>query len=203
MIVLAGLAPDIDAARALADARLADGSAAERFGRMVAALGGPADFVERPADYLPQARRRPTGFPGQAGFVAGMNAKAVGLALVALGGGRKRPDEPIDLTVGLTDFCQIGDRVGPDTPLCVIHAAERGGMGGGGRTGPRRDPRFGDATRRSRPDRHRTDCPATAMSAMAICGHGRTGWTPPVRLPCWSLPRARPVGGSLNEGYIN
>ena len=122
MIVLAGIAPEIGTARALAEARLADGGAAARFGRMVAALGGPADFVERAADYLPKAAVIRPVFPDKPGFVAGMNAKAVGLALIALGGGRKRPGDPIDLTVGFTDFCQIGDRVGPDTPLCVIHA---------------------------------------------------------------------------------
>ena len=122
MVCLAGLAPEMDAARALAEARLADGSAAERFGRMVAALGGPADFVERAADYLPKAAVIRPVFPDKSGFVSGMNAKAVGLALIALGGGRKRPGDPIDLTVGFTDFCQVGDRVGPDRPLCVIHA---------------------------------------------------------------------------------
>ena len=44
--------------------------------------------------------------------------------MIALGGGRKRPDDPIDLTVGFTEFCQVGDRVGPEAPLCVIHARD-------------------------------------------------------------------------------
>src|SRR5262249_57716995 len=101
---------------------LEDGSAGERFGRMVKALGGPANFVERPMDAMPVAAFVRPVLPERSGTVAAMDAKAVGLALVALGGGRKRPQDPIDLSVGFTDFAQLGDSVGSDRPLCVIHA---------------------------------------------------------------------------------
>lgn len=122
MVRIAGLAPDMAAARAMAEARLADGSAAERFGRMIAALGGPADFVARAESHLPRAPVVAPCYPDATGYVSGMVAKDVGLALIALGGGRKKPGDPIDLTVGFTGFCQIGDRVGADRPLCTIHA---------------------------------------------------------------------------------
>ena len=124
MVVLAGLAPDLAAAQVLARARLEDGSAAERFGRMVAALGGPANFIERPMDSMPAAAVVRPVLPEKSGTVAAMDAKAVGLSLVALGGGRTRPQDPIDFSVGLTDFVQIGDSVGSDRPLCVIHARD-------------------------------------------------------------------------------
>ena len=122
MVRIAGVAPDMTAARALAAARLADGSAAERFGRMIAALGGPADFMQRPEHYLPEAAVVAPCYSAAEGYVTAMNAKGVGLALIALGGGRKKPDDPIDLTVGFTEFCQVGDAVGPEKPVCVIHA---------------------------------------------------------------------------------
>ncbi|MBN9021445.1 MAG: thymidine phosphorylase, partial [Rhizobiales bacterium] len=122
MLRLAGVAADMDAARALAEARLADGSAAERFGRMIAIMGGPGDFMERPEHYLPKAAVVAPCHPETPGYVASMVAKDVGLALIALGGGRKKPDDPIDLTVGFTGFCQVGDYVDGDKPLCVIHA---------------------------------------------------------------------------------
>ncbi len=122
MIRLAGVAPDMAAAKSLAEARLADGSAAERFARMIAIMGGPADFMERPAHYLPRAAVIAPCYAAAEGYVAAMVAKDVGLALIALGGGRKKPDDPIDLTVGFTDFCQIGDWVGAGRPLCTIHA---------------------------------------------------------------------------------
>jgi thymidine phosphorylase len=126
MVVLAGRAPDRAAAVTLARTRLADGSAAERFGRMVKALGGPGNFIERPMDAMPAAAVVRPVLPEKSGTVAAMNAKAVGLCLVALGGGRKRPQDPIDLSVGFTDFAQIGDSVGSDRPLCVVHARDEG-----------------------------------------------------------------------------
>jgi thymidine phosphorylase len=122
MVRIAGVAPDMEAARKLAEARLADGSAAARFARMIAALGGPPDFMEHASQYLPKAAVIAPLFPDGEGYVAAMDAKQVGLALIALGGGRTRPDDPIDVTVGFTGFCRIGDRVGPRQALCTIHA---------------------------------------------------------------------------------
>src|SRR6185503_12824808 len=54
-LVQARLQPDEEAARAAAQATLDDGSAAERFAAMVAALGGPADLIESPGSHLPHA----------------------------------------------------------------------------------------------------------------------------------------------------
>ncbi len=122
MLRLGGVAPDMAAARKLAEEKLDDGSAAERFGRMIAIMGGPADFMERPGHYLPKATVVAPCYPEAPGYVSAMVAKDVGLALIALGGGRKKPDDPIDLTVGFTGFCQVGDYVDADKPLCVIHA---------------------------------------------------------------------------------
>jgi thymidine phosphorylase len=127
MIVLAGVRADLESARELARSRLEDGSAAGRFGGMVAALGGPADFVANPAKYLPAAPVIRPIYARQDGFVSGMDAKSIGLSLVELGGGRKRPDEVIDLSVGVTDFVQVGDQVGSRRPLCVIHARDEAG----------------------------------------------------------------------------
>jgi thymidine phosphorylase len=124
MVVLAGISPDADAARALAAQRLADGSGADRFGRMVEALGGPRDFVERFDSYLPKARVVRPVLAGRDGYVEGMDAREIGSTLVQLGGGRKRPDDEIDLSVGLTALPQVGERVERDTPVCVVHARD-------------------------------------------------------------------------------
>jgi thymidine phosphorylase len=122
MIRIAGIAADMEAARKLAEAKLADGGAAKHFQKMIAALGGPPDFMEDAARYLPKAAFIAPVYPEGEGHVSAMNAKEIGLALIGLGGGRKRPHDPIDLTVGFTDFCQIGDPVGPRKALCTIHA---------------------------------------------------------------------------------
>jgi thymidine phosphorylase len=122
MALLAGVVPDLDAGRALARARLEDGTGLDRFGRMIAALGGPADFTDDPGRYLPGATVSRPVLPERGGYVAGMDAKAIGLTLVALGGGRTRPDEAIDFGVGIVEVAGVGAEVGPDRPLCVVKA---------------------------------------------------------------------------------
>jgi len=102
---------------------LVDGSAAERFGRMVAELGGPGDFVERWRDRLPAARVLRPVAAGERGYVAAIDGTALGLAVVALGGGRRRQDDRIDPTAGLSEVVPIGEAVSPETPLAVINAA--------------------------------------------------------------------------------
>lgn len=124
MLVLGGLAPDAEAGRAKAEQSLENGKAAEVFARMVAALGGPADFMERSADYLPAAPVVVSCLPENAGVVSDMNARDVGVAVVGLGGGRRRASDNINYAVGLSDVCSLGDEVGPDQPLAMIHAAD-------------------------------------------------------------------------------
>ena len=52
-----------------------------------------------------------------------MNAREVGVAVVGLGGGRRRASDGIDYAVGLSDVCHAGDPVDGDKPLAMIHAA--------------------------------------------------------------------------------
>jgi thymidine phosphorylase len=121
LLVLGGLAPDQAAAARAVDRALASGDAAERFGRMVAALGGPRDLVEHPDRYLARAPCRLPVLPDRAGVITRMDARAVGLVVARLGGGRQRADEGIDLAVGLTDVRGIGDAVDHARPIAVIH----------------------------------------------------------------------------------
>lgn len=122
-LALAGLAADAGAGAAMVEGALRSGRAAEALGRMIAAQGGPADFVERWPDRLPAA---PHVLPAPApfeGFVADIDARALGMAVVDLGGGRRRGGDRVDPSVGLSDLALIGDHVAPDLPLCMVHAA--------------------------------------------------------------------------------
>ena len=119
-----GLAADEADARRQLQAALDDGRATEHFARMVAALGGPADFVERANGYLAAAPvTKPVPAPA-AGTVAAMDARAVGLAVVMLGGGRQRPSDGVDHRVGLTDVVALGTTVDKGDPLAIVHAAD-------------------------------------------------------------------------------
>lgn len=122
MLVSGGLATDVDEAKARAQAALDDGTAAECFNRMVAELGGPPDFLGNPDRHLGKAPVLSPCLAGQEGYVAGYDTRAIGLSVVALGGGRTRPGDPVDHAVGLTGLLPIGTKVGKDTPLALIHA---------------------------------------------------------------------------------
>ncbi len=123
MLILTGVEKDHSAARGKVEAAITSGEAAEVFSRMVAELGGPADFLERYTEYLPKAEIYKPVQPGEAGYLASTDAHAIGNALIEIGGGRQQLGDELDLAVGITDFPQIGEMVGPDRPLGVVHAA--------------------------------------------------------------------------------
>ena len=123
MLALGKLATDAMEGRVKAEAALADGRAAETFGRMVSALGGPGDFLEHSTRYLGHAPVVKPCTAERSGHVAGMNARQVGIAVVALGGGRRHADDAIDPSVGLTGFVDVGQPIRRGEPLCLVHAA--------------------------------------------------------------------------------
>jgi thymidine phosphorylase len=123
MLALGDLAPCVAAGRARAEAALDDGRAAEKFARMVAALGGPDDFLEHPQRYLAQAPVIKTCTSPRPGFVVSMNARDIGIAVISLGGGRSHANDAIDPSVGFTGMIDVGTQVRTGTPLCVVHAA--------------------------------------------------------------------------------
>ena len=122
MLVAGGLAKDVNAGLAKAQEVLDSGAAADVFARMVSALGGPADFMERFEDYLPKA---PVVVPApalQSGRALAVDARAIGLAVIALGGGRTRADQKIDHAVGFTNLLPAGAEIAAGEPLVMVHA---------------------------------------------------------------------------------
>ena len=122
-LVLGGIANDLAAALALAREKLADGSAAEKFARMVFALGGPADIFANRQD-LPRAPVVRPVFCPHPGVLAGVDGRAIGLAVIGLGGGRTRADQGIDSRVGFSAFASLGEPVDAAHPICFVHAAD-------------------------------------------------------------------------------
>jgi thymidine phosphorylase len=121
MLVLSGQEADRDVARARCDEAVSSGRAAEAFTNMVRLLGGPADIVD---NYDAHLQRAPIVRAVHArGVVAGVNTRAVGNAIIELGGGRKHVGETLDLSVGFSDIARIGTELDADTPLAVVHAA--------------------------------------------------------------------------------
>ena len=121
LLHLGGLAPSVLAARRLAQRALDSGEAAERFARMVARLGGPPDVLRQAS--LPVAPVRVDVPAPRAGWVAQMDVRAIGLLVVALGGGRSRPGDAVDPRVGLSEVLPLGAPVRFGQSLAVVHAA--------------------------------------------------------------------------------
>jgi thymidine phosphorylase len=125
LLALGGVEPDLAAARTAVERALNGGAAAERFAAMVSELGGPSDLLESPDRHLARAPLVVPAEPAGAGTVARVDVRAVGLAVVTLGGGRAREDAAIDHSVGLTEVAAPGERVGPgERPLALVHAAD-------------------------------------------------------------------------------
>jgi thymidine phosphorylase len=123
-LALGGLAADAAVgARRIADA-LQSGRAAERFDAMVAALGGPSDLVERFAEILPAAPVIRDVAPARPGVVEAIDARAIGLAVIGLGGGRRRVEDAVDPRVGFDRLAGLGAHVDAETPLARVHAAD-------------------------------------------------------------------------------
>ena len=123
ILTIGGLSRDVEDGRAQAEQSLSSGRAAEHFARMVAELGGPADIMQHPARHLPAAPVAFAAAPAQPGIVTAVDARALGIAIMGLGGGRRRAEDYIDYSVGLGEIAAIGERVGHEQPLCIVHAA--------------------------------------------------------------------------------
>jgi thymidine phosphorylase len=123
LLALSSLATDVEAGRAKAEQALGSGKAAEIFARMVAALGGPKDLTQSPGKYLKPAPVIKPCFARRAGMITHIDARAIGVAVVGLGGGRRRVEDKIDPRVGFTEVRGLGETVGPYRPLAMVHAA--------------------------------------------------------------------------------
>ncbi|ACM02855.1 thymidine phosphorylase [Cereibacter sphaeroides] len=122
-LALGGLAADAEDGAHRIEQALESGHAAEFFARMVAAQGGPVDFVERWPDRLPSAPVMREVPSLRTGFVLRIDTAALGQAVVHLGGGRLRETDRVNPSVGLADIAGIGEEVSEDLPLAMIHAA--------------------------------------------------------------------------------
>ena len=107
-------------------AAIADGRAAERFGRMVAAMGGPKDFVENWRTHLPTAPVIRDFAARESGWITAFEGEQMGLAVIEMGGGRRVESDVIDPATGLSDVLELGAQVQAGDPILRIHARSEG-----------------------------------------------------------------------------
>ncbi|MGH8243731.1 MAG: thymidine phosphorylase [Steroidobacteraceae bacterium] len=125
VMVLGKLAKDDKAARSTLARSITSGAAAERFSRMVASLGGPEDFFDRPSAYLAEAPVVVDVPAHETGIVTAIDTRAVGFAVVLLGGGRTSPEQSVDPAVGFDRLVARGAKVRKGEPIARVHAGDR------------------------------------------------------------------------------
>ena len=126
LLVHAGLCKELKEGENRVLEKLSNGEAADRFSRMISGQGGPADFLESPEKYLPPAKEI-FEFPARkSGFLSRVNGRALGQAVIELGGGRKKSDQVLDLSVGMDQFMRIGEKVEVGDTLLRIHSSSVG-----------------------------------------------------------------------------
>jgi thymidine phosphorylase len=122
MLVLGHLATDTVDAREKLQGVLDNGRAAQCFGKMVAGLGGPTDFIENYESYLEKAPIAKPVYAKASGIVSAMDTRAIGMAVVSMGGGRRVASDEIDYAVGFDQFIRLGEVADSEKPLAIIHA---------------------------------------------------------------------------------
>lgn len=121
---MTGVAATVEAGRMLAETALDSGRATERFAVMVHALGGPGNFIDRLDSHLAAAPIIRDVFADSAGTVSEIDTRGVGMAVVALGGGRTMPSDDIDHRVGFDRLAGLGAQLDSHTPIARIHARD-------------------------------------------------------------------------------
>ena len=127
LLFLGGLVASAEDGRTRIRKAREDGSGAENFAKMIAALGGPTDFIEQFDHHLEKAAVIVPVMPKQSGYLVKMDARKIGLSLVSLGGGRTRADQIIDYAVGFENFVDLNDYVSHQQPIALVHARTNSG----------------------------------------------------------------------------
>ena len=123
LLVLAEVESDAqEAARKLSDT-LTSGAAAEKFDKMIAALGGPADFSQSWRQKLPEANVIRDIPAPRTGRISGLDGRTIGMGVVHMGGGRMKGGDRIDPSVGYSDILGLGTEVIKGQPVARLHAA--------------------------------------------------------------------------------
>ncbi|HMK08407.1 MAG TPA: thymidine phosphorylase [Anaerolineales bacterium] len=123
MLILAGAAGDLTAARRRVATSLEDGSALGKFRALVAAQGGDVRVIAEP-QLLPQAAFTLEVPSPATGYLRRCDARTIGEVSVHLGAGRERKGDPIDHSVGIIVQRKVGDRLEAGEPLFTIHARD-------------------------------------------------------------------------------
>ncbi len=121
MLVLGKRAKNLEKARAMAEASIADGSAFYKFRMLVQAQGGDVSYVDDPSKF-PRAKYIEVVEAPRSGSISQVQARSVGEAAVTLGAGRAKKSDPVDHAVGFVIHKKVGDKAEKGEALFTVHA---------------------------------------------------------------------------------
>lgn len=127
MVLLTGVEKDASTAKHRLRDAIASGRAAEKLREIVEAQGGNPAIVDNPAA-LPHASQVDVYVSKTTGYVARVEPRTIGRAVVAMGGGRRRREDAIDPAVGMVITAKPGDHVERGEPIASIHARDEAGI---------------------------------------------------------------------------
>jgi pyrimidine-nucleoside phosphorylase len=127
MLLLANVATNRDDAWRRMERAISSGAAAAKLQEIIKAQGGDPRVVDDPSK-LPQAAECEFYAAPRSGVIARVEPRIIGSAITALGGGRVRPDDAIDASVGFVISTNVGDAVKAGEPLATILARDIDGI---------------------------------------------------------------------------
>jgi thymidine phosphorylase len=127
MLLAAGVEASRPNARKKLESALGSGLAAEKFERVIEAQGGNPKVLEDPS-VLPQAQAVEVFTAPRTGVVTGVEPRAIGRGIVAMGGGRLRVEDTVDPTVGFVITVKPGDKVLEGEPIASVFARDEAGV---------------------------------------------------------------------------
>jgi len=120
MLIASGVETDLETACDKAIDAITSGRALERFRACIEAQGGDPRVLDD-TKLLPQAHEQRVITAGRAGFVTGVETDEIGRVVMDWGGGRRRLEDKIDHSVGLSIHARIGDQLDAGDPLVTAH----------------------------------------------------------------------------------
>jgi pyrimidine-nucleoside phosphorylase len=124
LLILAGRVGDLQGGKKLSLEALENGSAFEKFHKLVQAQGGDVSMVDEPSR-LPKASIIETVSSPAKGYLKEIDAREIGLSAMELGAGREKKGDPIDYAVGIVLKHKVGDWVDDGEALFEIHANDQ------------------------------------------------------------------------------
>jgi len=120
MAVLGGAYENFDEAYSELEKKLESGEVLDKFVEFIRIQGGDASFIEK-GTIINKPKYDIEVKSDCEGYVQSIMAELIGQGAMLLGAGRKKKEDAIDHSAGITLIRKVGDRVKKGDALCVLH----------------------------------------------------------------------------------